>query len=102
MSFKLSYDTEPDFDYVIVEAHRVGEEDWTTLPDENGHTSTDIGLSCDIDWDTLHPFIEHYQTNPSTADDDCTNTGSSGVWNGATGNSGGFVPWSIDLEPVRR
>ena len=28
-----------DYDYVFVEAHTVGQNDWTTLPDKNGHTS---------------------------------------------------------------
>ena len=36
LTFKVSYDTEPDFDYVFVEAHTVGQDDWTTLPDANG------------------------------------------------------------------
>ncbi len=40
ISFEISYDTEALYDYVIVEAHTVGQDDWTTLPDENGHTST--------------------------------------------------------------
>ncbi|HEX9372672.1 MAG TPA: hypothetical protein VF897_16795, partial [Roseiflexaceae bacterium] len=39
-------DTEPDWDYVFVEAHTVGQDDWTTLPDANGHTSQDTGQSC--------------------------------------------------------
>jgi hypothetical protein len=71
---------------VIVEAHTVGQDDWTTLPDKNGHT----GAPCDIDWHTIHPFLSHYQTNPTSAAD-CTNAGTrGGKWNGATGNSGGF------------
>ena len=82
LSFKLSYDTELDFDYVFVEAHTVGQDDWTTLPDANGNTSNDVGLSCDINWDTLHPFLAHYQTNTNKSQDagdaDCTNTGTTG------------------------
>ena len=39
LSFWTSYNLELDFDYLIVEAHTVGQDDWTTLPDENGHTS---------------------------------------------------------------
>ena len=97
LSFKLSFDTELDYDYVFVEAHTVGQDDWTTLPDVNGHTSTDIGQSCDIDWNTIHPFLDHYQTNPSTAAD-CTNTGTTGAWNAATGNSGGYQDWKVDLS----
>jgi hypothetical protein len=98
LKFKLSYDTEALYDYVFVEAHTVGQDDWTTLPDKNGHTSDDVGASCDIDWDTIHSFLEHYQTNPTTAED-CTNTGTTGSWNAATGNSGGFQDWEIDLTP---
>jgi zinc carboxypeptidase/immune inhibitor InhA-like protein len=103
LQFKLSYDTEPDYDFVAVEAHTVDgtpDDDWTTLPDENGHTSDDVGQSCDIDWNTIHPFLDHYQTNPTQDEDnpDCTNTGTTGSWNAATGNSGGFKPWRIDLS----
>ena len=36
--FKASYDTELDWDYLMVEAHTVGQDDWTTLPDAAGHT----------------------------------------------------------------
>ena len=98
----MSYDTEPDYDYVFVEAHHVGQDDWTTLPDANGHTSDDVGLSCDINWDTLHPFLAHYQTNTDKSqiagDEDCTPDGTTGHWNAATGNSGGYQDWKIDLS----
>ncbi|HWK24974.1 MAG TPA: M14 family zinc carboxypeptidase [Solirubrobacter sp.] len=97
LKFKFSYDTEQDYDYVFVEAHTAGSDDWTTLPDVNGHTSDDVGGSCDIDWDTIHPFLAHYQTNP-TPDEDCTPTGTTGAWNAATGNSGGFQDWEVDLS----
>ncbi len=103
LKFKISYDTEQDYDYVFVEAHTVGQDDWTTLPDKNGHTSDDIGSSCDIDWDTVHPFIHHYQTNPTPAAD-CTNVGTppaTGKWNAATGNSSGFQDWEIDLSAYK-
>ena len=30
----------PAWDHVFVEAHTVGQDDWTTLPDLNGHTTT--------------------------------------------------------------
>jgi hypothetical protein len=102
LSFKLSFDTEPSYDFVFVEAHTVGQDDWTTLPDANGHSSTDVGLSCDINWDTLHPFLAHYQTNTDKSqdpgDEDCTGTGTTGSWNAATGNSGGYQDWSVDLS----
>ncbi|MDA0179744.1 M14 family zinc carboxypeptidase [Solirubrobacter phytolaccae] len=97
LKFKISHDVETEYDYVFVEAHTVGQDDWTTLPDKNGHTTTSVGASCDIDWDTIHPFLDHYQTNP-TAGADCTNTGTTGAWNAATGNSDGFQDWEIDLS----
>ena len=43
MTFWTSYDTEADWDFVFVEAHPVGPDDWTTLPDVNGHTSQSTG-----------------------------------------------------------
>jgi hypothetical protein len=100
LKFQVSYDTEQDYDYVFVEAHTVGQDDWTTLPDKNGHTSNAAGASCDIDWNTIHPFLNHYQTNP-TAAEDCTNTGTTGAWNAATGNSSGFQDWEIDLSAYK-
>ena len=55
LTFQTSYDLETDYDYMFVEAHPAqddpatpGDErdQWTTLPDANGHTATDPGLSC--------------------------------------------------------
>ena len=45
LSFWTSYNLELDFDYMIVEAHTVGQDDWTTLPDLNGHTSSDLATT---------------------------------------------------------
>jgi Zinc carboxypeptidase/Immune inhibitor A-like, MAM domain len=101
LKFQMSYDTESTFDYVFVEAHTVGQDDWTTLPDSGGQTTDDVGESCDIDWNTIHPFLDHYQSNPTPAAD-CTNHGSigtpPGAWNGATGNSSGWHQWDVDLS----
>jgi murein tripeptide amidase MpaA len=100
LSFMTSYDLEPDYDYMFVEAHVVGQDDWTTLPDTEGNTSTDTGLSCfaggdGSDWQSLHPFLTHYQTK--TGPESCDPTGTTGQWNAATASSGGWVPWSVDL-----
>ena len=35
LSFWSSFDTEADWDYMFVEAHQVGTDNWTTLPDVN-------------------------------------------------------------------
>jgi hypothetical protein len=92
LQFKISYDTEPDWDFVTVEAHEVGTDVWTTLPDINGHTASDTGLSCPEGWVTIHPFVEHYQGA------DCSSTGSSGSWNAASGRSDGWQDWDLDLS----
>ncbi|HVF78265.1 MAG TPA: M14 family metallopeptidase [Solirubrobacteraceae bacterium] len=96
-----SFDLEPDYDYMFVEIHRVGHDDWTTLADANNHTHPDVGLSCPTTgggsaWHTNHPFLAHYQT-VTNAGADCLPTGSSGAWNAATGNSGGWQEWSLPI-----
>ncbi|MEV6153121.1 M14 family zinc carboxypeptidase [Nonomuraea sp. NPDC052129] len=98
LSFWTSYDTEADWDFLTVEAHTVGGDDWTTLPDVNGHTSQSTGSSCDPPsggegWRALHPFTQRYQ-GPG-----CEPTGTSGSWNAASGNSAGWQRWKIDLTP---
>jgi len=107
MSFWTSYNLELDFDYMIVEAHEVGTDNWTTLPDQNGHTTSDLSadLSCTGGWsnpndaaNVLHPFLTHYQTfNP--ADGTCSPTGTTGQWNAANGSSSGWQQWQVDLSP---
>ena len=97
LSFWTSYATEQDWDHVFVEAHTAGQDDWTTLPDANGHTTTATGESCPAGWRDLHPQLDHYQT--LAADATCTPTGTTGSWNAATGNSGGWQQWSVDLAP---
>jgi hypothetical protein len=100
VDFWTSYDTEPDWDHVFVEAHTVGQDDWTTLPDLNGHTSQSTGESCKAEnsggWRTLHPFLDHYQTQDGQSA--CTPTGTTGAWNAASGNSGGWQEWKVDLS----
>jgi hypothetical protein len=103
LTFKLSHDTEAEWDFVFVEANTDG-TDWTTLPDVNGNTTQDTGLSCPgFPITTVHPALARYMTYTGPAGGsgdpaDCTPTGTSGVWNGATGNSGGFQDWNIDLS----
>ena len=86
---------------MFVEAHTVGQDDWTTLPDKNGHTSDDIGGA-------LRHRLGHDPPVPATTTrptrrrrSDCTNTGTTGEWNAATGNSGGFQDWEIDLSAYK-
>ena len=89
LRFFTSYETELDWDYLFVEAHEVGTDTWTTLPDANGHTGTDTGQSCAEGWHELHPFLVRYQGT------DCSPTD---TWNAATGSSAGSEEWVIDLS----
>jgi hypothetical protein len=94
LRFWSSWDIEQNWDYGIVEVAPAGTDDWTTLPDLNGHTVTDTGDSCASGWvDELHPFLAHYQ------DAACNPTGSTGEWHGLTGSSGGWQQLAFDLSP---
>jgi hypothetical protein len=106
LSFWTSFNTELDWDFVFVEAHTVGQDDYTTLPDANGHTSTNTGSSCPEGWgQELHPILQHYQTlhenGPGNDDNTCDPTGTTGSWNASSGNSSGWQNWSIDLSAYR-
>jgi hypothetical protein len=105
LSFWTSFNLELDFDYMIVEAHTVGQDNWTTLPDQNGLTSNDLSAdqACTGGWsnpndaaNVLHPFLTHYQT--FNADGTCSSTGSSGEWNAANGSSSGWQQMQFDLS----
>ena len=87
---------------MFVEAHTVGQDDWTTLPDANGHTSQSTGpndpnlASCPAGWRDLHPFLDHYQTlNGATARARRPARPAPGT--PPAGRSGGWEQWSIDL-----
>ncbi|MGH3029574.1 MAG: M14 family zinc carboxypeptidase [Gaiellaceae bacterium] len=95
LTFRTSYDTEFDWDFLFVEAHTVSQDDWTTLPDANGHTNSDTGSSCPAGWFELHPWLERYQGS------DCSgaNPTTGGEWNAHSGRSDGWEEWQIDLSP---
>ena len=92
LKFWTSYNTEANWDHLTVEVHHPGQDDWTTLPDLNGHTSQSTGQSCPAGWRALHPHLDHYQGG------DCSPTGTTGSWNAASGDSGGWQEWDIDLS----
>ena len=92
LSFWVTRDTEPGWDYMFVEARAAGTDDWTTLPDLNGHTSSSTGDGCLV---FSHPFLEHYMTASETA---CEPTGTTGVWQAASGASEGYEQWALDLS----
>lgn len=99
LAFQLSFDTEPGFDNVIVEAHTVGLDDWTTLPEANGATDTGVPDLCEegflLD---EHPFLERYLTRADATTPTCTPTGTTGSWNRLTGSSDGWQDLQFDLS----
>ncbi|MFF3287656.1 M14 family zinc carboxypeptidase [Streptomyces sp. NPDC003023] len=96
LNMRLSFNTEPGYDNAVVEVHTVGRDDWTTLPDAGGGTSTTVPAECDggfyID---QHPFLSHYLT---LGQDACTASGTTGSWNSFTGASDGWRAASFDLS----
>jgi hypothetical protein len=94
LSFWVNRDTEPSWDFFFVEAHPVGSDDWTTLPDANGHTSQSTGGACPF-WLQLHPFLAHYQT---ASGEGCSPEGTTGAWHAASGSSLGYEQWTVDLS----
>ncbi|MEU3689032.1 M14 family metallopeptidase [Streptomyces narbonensis] len=96
LDFQVSYDTEPGYDNLIVEAHTVGQDDWTTLPDRNGGTSATPPADCGEGYYVRdHPFLARYLT---VGEDGCAANGTSGSWNAFTGPSNGWRQASVDLS----
>ncbi|MFK3980837.1 M14 family zinc carboxypeptidase [Micromonospora sp. NPDC050397] len=92
LRFYVSHDTEADWDFTFVEAHEVGTDNWTTLPEANGQTNGNTGASCPEGLvDELHPHLAHY------IGADCSPTGSTGSWSAASGPSNGWKEWVVDL-----
>jgi hypothetical protein len=90
LRFQLSYSVETGYDHVIVE----GQQDWTTLPDLKGGTSTAPPAECAAGFLLdLHPFLANYLGGA-----DCTEPGATGTWNSFTGSSNGWTEAGVDLS----
>ncbi|GAA4986517.1 M14 family zinc carboxypeptidase [Kineococcus glutinatus] len=95
LAAKMTWDTETAYDHVIVEARTAGGDDWTTLAERGGATSSEVPAECEAGFLLqTHPWLAHYLT----AGDPCTATGSSGEWNSLTGSSGGWQDVAFDLS----
>ncbi|MFI0236831.1 M14 family zinc carboxypeptidase [Streptomyces sp. NPDC016845] len=93
---QLLWDTETGYDHAILEAHTVGAEDWTTLPDTTGFTSNAVPTECEAGFLLAdHPALTRYLTGSGAA---CQNTGTSGAWNSLTGSSDDWKTVSYDLS----
>lgn len=92
----LNWDTEPGYDHAVLEAHTTGADDWTTLPEAGGATSTEVPAECGAGFFINgHPFLGHYLTLGA---DGCAATGTSGAWNSFTGSSDGWRQVAFDLS----
>ncbi|WP_030347990.1 M14 family metallopeptidase [Streptomyces sp. NRRL S-1022] len=96
LSTRLLWDTEPGYDHAVVEAHTVGADDWTTLPEAGGATATTVPEDCGAGFlINEHPWLKHYLTLTGNA---CTATGTTGSWHSLTGSSAGWQQVSFDLS----
>jgi hypothetical protein len=95
LQFQLSLSSEPAYDHLIVEAHTAGQDDWTTLAETGGATTTAPPQECVENGFllNLHPFLRHYIGGA-----DCTGQGTSGTWNTITGSTGGWKQVAYDLS----
>lgn len=91
LRFKFSRGSDGD-GFLFVEAHEVGTDNWTTLPDTGGLTTTDTGFACPSFGFDPHPFLAHYWGA------DCGPQGTTGTWNAVSGMSDGWKGFDADLS----
>ncbi|MFB9300266.1 hypothetical protein [Kibdelosporangium philippinense] len=92
LRFALSYDTEPGYDNLIIEAHTVGQDDWTTLP-QNG-SDTGVPEGC-VEAVGQYPALANYLTVSCGT---CQPRGTTGTWNRVHGSSNGWRQTTVDLS----
>lgn len=83
LNFNTYFEIEGDWDYGYVEVHDLDTDEWYTL---------DAAGTVD--------YVAHGQDNPNTPDGrEPTAYETAGRWHAFTGNSGGWIPVSMDLTP---
>ncbi|GAB1334998.1 M14 family metallopeptidase [Streptomyces sp. E-15] len=96
LTTRLLWDTEPGYDHAVVEAHTMGADDWTTLPEAGGATRTAVPEECGAGFLIgEHPWLRHYLTLSGNT---CAATGTTGSWNSLTGSSAGWQQVTFDLS----
>ncbi|MBT2482695.1 M14 family metallopeptidase [Streptomyces sp. ISL-94] len=96
LKFALNWNTEQGYDHAALEARTAGGDDWTTLPDAGGLSSTTVPEECGAGFFVNgHPFLRRYLTLEGGG---CAPKGTSGAWNSFTGSSGGWKQVSFDLS----
>ncbi len=99
LAFWVNRQMRPQFDAFFVEARTAGQEDWTTLPDQNGHSSQDPLACTSAAWYGIFPHLPHYLSRVS--DQECQPKGTSGDWHAASGASDGWEAWKVDLSAYK-
>ncbi|MFD3681011.1 M14 family zinc carboxypeptidase [Streptomyces sp. NPDC058613] len=96
LKLALNWNTEEGYDHAALEARTAGGDDWTTLPDAGGLSSSTVPEECAAGFFMNgHPFLRRYLTLDAAG---CTPQGTSGAWNSFTGSSGGWKQVSFDLS----
>ncbi|MFE3555706.1 M14 family zinc carboxypeptidase [Streptomyces sp. NPDC059193] len=96
LKLAMSWNVEEGYDHAALEARTAGGDDWTTLPDAGGLSSTTVPEECGAGFFvTGHPFLRRYLTLEGGG---CTAHGTSGAWNSFTASSGGWKQVSFDLS----
>ncbi|MCP3756685.1 M14 family metallopeptidase [Streptomyces sp. TBY4] len=96
LKMALNWNTEEGYDHAVLEARTAGGNDWTTLPEASGLTSTTVPEECGAGFFINgHPFLRQYLTLDAGG---CTPAGTSGQWNSFTASSGGWKQVSFDLS----
>ncbi|MEU9029521.1 M14 family zinc carboxypeptidase [Streptomyces sp. NPDC048383] len=96
LKLALNWNTEEGYDHAALEARTAGGDDWTTLPDTGGLSSTTVPAECEAGFLLNgHPFLRRYLTLDGGG---CAPQGTSGSWNSFTGSSGGWKQVTFDLS----
>ncbi|MGW5396999.1 M14 family zinc carboxypeptidase [Streptomyces sp. NPDC003952] len=96
LKMALNWNTEEGYDHAVLESRTAGGDDWTTLPELGGLTTTTVPEECGAGFFVNdHPFLRRYLTLDAGG---CTPAGTSGQWNSFTGSSNGWQQVSFDLS----
>lgn len=96
LKLALNWNVEDGYDHAALEARTAGGDDWTTLPDAGGLSSSTVPEECGAGFFINgHPFLRHYLTLEGGS---CAPRGTSGAWNSFTASSGGWKQVSFDLS----
>ncbi|MFD5148544.1 M14 family zinc carboxypeptidase [Streptomyces sp. NPDC058401] len=96
LKMALNWNTEEGYDHAVLESRTAGGDDWTTLPELGGQTTSTVPEECGAGFFVNdHPFLRRYLTLDAGG---CAPQGTSGQWNSFTGSSNGWKQVSFDLS----